>query len=209
MKNLPKPSLTISRKSVANYLVDSLERKDLTQKKVTISKGQICDHMKKKHLISIGALLGIALLLLAVFFYPKPKTFPEPLGYVSDYENVFTPIQKNRLEERLSNYEAETSREIAVVTIASTSPYNNINDYATDLGNEWGVGKEDINNGLLIVLCKNSREIRISTGYGTEKSLTDSICQRVIDKTMIPYFREGNYFDGIDVGLDELMQYWK
>ncbi|MBX2827011.1 MAG: TPM domain-containing protein [Flavobacteriaceae bacterium] len=165
--------------------------------------------MKKKHLISIGALLGIALLLLAVFFYPKPKTFPEPLGYVSDYENVFTPIQKNRLEERLSNYEAETSREIAVVTIASTSPYNNINDYATDLGNEWGVGKEDINNGLLIVLCKNSREIRISTGYGTEKSLTDSICQRVIDKTMIPYFREGNYFDGIDVGLDELMQYWK
>ncbi|MDC8003067.1 TPM domain-containing protein [Aureisphaera galaxeae] len=137
------------------------------------------------------------------------KMFPEPLGYVSDFEKVFTSIQTEKLEKRLANYEQETTREIAVVTIASLAPYEDINDYAKDLGNEWGVGKADSDNGLLIVLCKELRMVRISTGYGTENVLTDSICQAVIDKTMLPYFREGNYYDGIEVALDELLQHWK
>ena len=135
--------------------------------------------------------------------------FPFPIGSVSDYEDVFTEEQLSELTKTISLYEQETTREIAIVTISSIEPYDNITDYSTDLANEWGIGKTESDNGLLILFSKNLREIRISTGYGTEKILTDEICRKVIDKTIIPEFRKGDYFSGIKIGLIELISKWK
>ena len=137
------------------------------------------------------------------------SNFPFPIGSVSDYEKVFNDNQILNLTKIISEYEEKTTREIAIVTINSIEPYNNINDYSTDLANEWGIGKSETDNGLLILFSKNLRKIRISTGYGTEKILTDELCKKVIDEIIIPEFKKRNYYNGIEMGMTELIKNWK
>lgn len=135
--------------------------------------------------------------------------FPFPIGSVSDYERIFDEKQTSHLTKIIADYEQKTTREIAIVSISSIEPYENITDYSTDLANEWGIGNPDTDNGLLILFSKNLREIRISTGLGTEKNLTDEICKNVIDKTIIPEFKNGDYYGGIEKGLSELIKLWE
>ncbi|TDQ27534.1 TPM domain-containing protein [Tenacibaculum caenipelagi] len=139
----------------------------------------------------------------------KNKNFPFPIGYVNDYEQIFTKEQNEKLEKLISDYEKSTTNEIAIVTISSIEPYDNINDFATDLSNDWGVGKSKKDNGLVIIISKNLRLIRISTGNNTEKILTDEICKKIIDNTMIPEFRKGEFYTGIKKGLNKLISKWK
>ena len=135
--------------------------------------------------------------------------FPFPIGSVSDYERIFDKKQISNLTKIIADYEQKTTREIAIVSINSIEPYENINDYSTDLANEWGIGNPETDNGLLILFSKNLREIRISTGLGTEKKLTDEICKNVIDKTIIPELKNGDYYNGIEKGLNELIKLWE
>ena len=135
--------------------------------------------------------------------------FPAPLGAVSDFENVFSSNQISDLTKIINDYEQKTTREIAIVTVESIEPYKNIAIYSTDLANEWKIGKAKKNNGLLILFSKNLREIRITTGYGTEKILTDEVCKKVIDETIIPEFKKGDYYSGIKEGLTALIKKWK
>ena len=135
--------------------------------------------------------------------------FPKPVGYVNDFENVFTEAQKNELEKFLSLYEQNTTNEIAVITINSIEPYMDFDTYAIDLSKAWGVGKKDKDNGLTIVFSKALKKIRISTGTGTEKIITDEFCKNVIDQTIIPEFKKGEYYTGILNGLSALIREWK
>lgn len=134
--------------------------------------------------------------------------FPSPLGFVSDFEQIFSLEQRLELEKTLKNYEKESEREIAIVTVNSIEPYLDIASYSMDLANEWGIGKADKDNGLLILISSSLREVRISTGYGTEKKLTDKICKEIIDQMMIPQFKIERYFEGVQSGLSELIKKW-
>jgi uncharacterized protein len=135
--------------------------------------------------------------------------FRIPTGFVSDFEKIFTIEQRQILEKRLTEYEKSTTREFVIITTDSIKPYANIKDYSTDLLNDWAIGKNDTNNGLAIVFSKKLKEIRISTGLGTEKILTDEICKNIIDQTIIPEFKKGNFYIGIDKAITELMTNWK
>lgn len=135
--------------------------------------------------------------------------FPEPVGFVNDFDGIFTPDQEKDLENRLREYEQKTSNHIAVVTVNSIEPYSEIQWYATDLANYWRVGKKEKDNGLLIVLNNNEREIWISTGLGTEKIITDEFLKNTIDSTIIPEFRNGDYHNGIAKGVEEIIGKWK
>ncbi|MFD1161091.1 TPM domain-containing protein [Hwangdonia seohaensis] len=135
--------------------------------------------------------------------------FPLPIGYVSDYEKIFSERQISHLTKLIIDYEQKTTREIAIVTISSIEPYENVKDYATDLANEWKIGKPEKDNGLIILFSKNLRQIRIATGTGTEQKLTDEICKKVIDSTIVPEFKKGKYYNGIESGLKELMKRWE
>ena len=140
--------------------------------------------------------------------YPNMK-FPRPIGFVSDYSKILTNNQILDLENTLADYEKLTTNEIVIVTIDSIKPYTNIRLFSTDLANNWAIGKKDKDNGLIIVICTHLRDLSISTGYGTEKILTDEICKKVIDFTMIPEFKNGNYYSGIKKGINELIIQWK
>jgi len=142
-------------------------------------------------------------------FSENGNRFPKPIGYVNDFENIFTSEQRIKLDKKIAAYELETTNEIAIVTIDSIKPYESIKDFATDLSNEWGIGKQGKNNGLLLLVSKSMREIRISTGLGTEKILTDEICKEVIDLIIIPEFKNGDFYSGINKGITELINKWK
>lgn len=135
--------------------------------------------------------------------------FPQSIGIINDFSQVFTASQRNELSKTLHDYDMETTRQIVVVTVDSIAPYTDIQKFGTDLANEWDVGTAEKNNGLIIVLCKPSRKIGIATGNGTELVLTDEICKNVIDHTILPEFIDGNYYAGIKNGVTELIALWE
>ncbi|WFO16497.1 TPM domain-containing protein [Cellulophaga baltica 4] len=134
--------------------------------------------------------------------------FPKSVGIVNDYGQIFSETQYLELTKVLYEYDSTTTRQIAVITIDSIAPYKNIEKYASDLGNEWGVGAADKNNGLVIVICKPCRQIAIATGLGTEQVLTDEICNEVIAETILPEFKNGEFYTGITKGVNELIRRW-
>ncbi|TRO66797.1 TPM domain-containing protein [Christiangramia sabulilitoris] len=138
----------------------------------------------------------------------KNVQFPEYRGFVNDFNNIFTHDQIQDLEILLHEYEKQTSNEIAVVTINSIEPYDQIQWYTTDLANYWGIGSKGRGNGLLILLDNNKKKIWISTGKKTEKILTDKIVKQIIDSIIIPEFKKDKYYDGIVKGVEEIKVKW-
>lgn len=108
----------------------------------------------------------------------------------------------------MNNYKVKSTNEIAVVTIDSISPYDDIKDFGTDLGNFWGIGSKEKNNGLLIILSMNDRNIGISTGIGTEEILSDEFLKKTIDSIIIPNFKEDKFYEGIMGGLNKIIEQW-
>ncbi len=132
---------------------------------------------------------------------------PKALAVV-DNSNIFSNAENYELAVKLVRYGDSTTRQIAVVTVDSIAPYNDIQKYASDLGNYWGIGQKDLDNGLLIVFSKPLKKVAIATGYGTMKVLTDSICKQIIDSVMIPKFKNRDYYQGIDKGVDTIIKIW-
>jgi uncharacterized protein len=128
---------------------------------------------------------------------------------INDYDSIFSPLQRKELSDIIYNYNIETTRQIVVVTVDNINPYSDIQKMATDLGKYWGVGTAEKDNGLIILLCKPCQRIGIATGFGTELVLTDQVCTEVIDKTIIPEFKNGEFYSGIKDGVTELIAKWK
>jgi uncharacterized protein len=153
-------------------------------------------------------LVGFIFVLNALICFAQNATneftLPSYQGYVNDFEGILTQPQINELNEISSKHEQETSNEIAIVTITSFEPYETLFDYSVALSNFWGIGKPDKKNGIAIVFGKQIRQIRIQVGYGLEAKLNDKVVKRIIDETMIPAFKTGNYFEGIKKGLMEI-----
>lgn len=145
----------------------------------------------------------------------KPKSeiivseFPKQIGFVNDFEKIFTEEEIRFLENLLVYYEKNVNREIAVITIDSIPKNTEFEQYAIRISDDWNVGKNNDWNGLTVVLSKKLRKVRISTTDKTrDLYLPDEFCKKVIDETMIPEFKKGNYNDGILLGLNELIRKW-
>ncbi len=157
--------------------------------------------------------LYLAVLIVLIFSCKEKKSQVASNGnttltnFVFDYSDMFSKNERDSLNMKIQQFELQTTNEIAIVTKDSIP--NEITSYSVSLANQMGMGKEDKDNGLLILLIKYQRKVRISTGYGTEKILTDSICQSIIDNRMIPEFKQGNFYKGVDKGLDEIFIKWK
>jgi uncharacterized protein len=131
----------------------------------------------------------------------------KPAGWTSDYEQLFTKGQVDSLNSLISHFEAETSNEIAVVTIDRRwTTEDKFDSLVTDIGNYWGVGKKGKNNGIVLGISAGLRKIRISNGYGIEAKLSDNETKEIIDGTIIPYFKEGKFYEGVSRGLAKIMQ---
>ncbi len=124
--------------------------------------------------------------------------------FVSNPDGILSPETVNRLDVMLDSLEAQTTAEVAVVAI-NTIGNEEINTFATDLFGKWGIGKKN-DNGLLVLLVLDQRQIVFRTGYGLEGVLPDAICKRIQQRYIIPYFKEGNYDQGIYEGIQATVQ---
>ncbi len=136
-------------------------------------------------------LLAAFLTLLAAgtaFAYTSPGA---PTGYVNDFAHALSPETKRSLDTELSQFEKDTSNEIAVAIVPDMGG-DYIENYAVKLFEEWGVGKKDRDNGVLLVVAMQEHKLRIEVGYGLEGALPDSLAQRILDDEMTPRLRAGD-----------------
>ncbi|WP_452225256.1 TPM domain-containing protein [Lacinutrix chionoecetis] len=124
---------------------------------------------------------------------------------VYDYINLLSPAEKSTLENKLVKYSDTTSTQIVVAIIASTQG-EYINYLGTQWAEQWGIGDEQKDNGIFILLAKDDRKISINTGYGTEHLMTDAMSRRIIERDIIPYFKQENYFGGLNRGADAIFE---
>jgi uncharacterized protein len=141
--------------------------------------------------------------------YNAIKSYPKPTGYVNDFESLLSLKEKNQLDSIIIQFEKQTTNQIVIVTIPEIKPYESLKDFSTDLGNYWGVGQAEKDNGLIILVSKNMRQIWIGTGLGSEEILTNSILETIISTTIVPPFKKGAYFEGIRAGLIACIDNWK
>lgn len=130
---------------------------------------------------------------------------PKPIDFVNDFEKILTKQEVKELTKIILRHEKKTTNQISIVTVKSISPYKEMFDFSFDLGNYWGVGQKDKNNGVLIVVSKELRKIRIQNGEGIEKILTDEETKTIIDNEMIVEFKNDNYFEGLKKGLESII----
>ena len=134
----------------------------------------------------------------------KPKNKTDQTS-VYDYVNLLSAPQKSNLEQKLIKYSDTTSTQIVVAIINSTNG-ENINYLGAQWGQKWGIGQEKEDNGILILLAKDDRRIAINTGFGVEHLLTDAMSKRIIERDIIPYFKQNDYPGGLNRGADAIFE---
>ncbi len=130
---------------------------------------------------------------------------PGPPKLVNDFTNTLTHEQVDALEKKLVAYDDSTSNQVAVVIISTTEGYS-IEDVALQLGRKWGIGTKDNNNGVVILVAKDDRKTSIEVGYGLEGAIPDLTAKSIIDHEIIPNFKEGNYYRGLDEATDGIIK---
>lgn len=127
---------------------------------------------------------------------------------VYDTSNLFTQSERDSLTQKILDFEKQTTNQAAVFTVDSIPENEDILYFSTQVAESWGIGTKEKNNGLLITISKYDREIAISTGLGTEKTISDYKCQMIIDNIMLPEFKSEMYYKGVSKALDSLFLLW-
>jgi uncharacterized protein len=127
------------------------------------------------------------------------QEFPAPVGKVNDFANLLRTEDRTAIEATLAGVERDTTAEIALVTVRALDG-RSIEEYANRLFQEWGIGKKGRDNGVLILVARDDREIRIEVGYGLEGVLPDGLAGAIIRETFVPRFRDGQYREGLVEG---------
>ena len=141
-----------------------------------------------------GIAAAILLLPLFAWAYQSPG---RPTGFVNDFAKVLTTEQVLELNKELAAYSLQGEQnEISVVTVPNLGG-DDVESYAEALFKEWGIGKAEKDNGVLLLVAIEDRKMRIEVGYGAEALLTDAQSGAIIRNTLTPAFRAGDYYGGI------------
>ncbi len=129
---------------------------------------------------------------------------PNPARLVNDFAGVLSSSQQAELEQKLVAFDDSTSTQIAVVIIESLEGAE-VGSYAAELGEKWGIGTKKNHNGVIILMANKEHKVSIRTGYGVEEKLGAIICDRIIQNTLVPNFKQGNFYEGFDEATDEII----
>ncbi|MDO8648358.1 MAG: TPM domain-containing protein [Candidatus Peregrinibacteria bacterium] len=156
--------------------------------------------------LSPAALRSFTILIACAIAFPvSALDVPPNDGFVTDIAELLTEEQEHQLEQELTAYTKETSNEIAVLIVPSTQGEQGV-AFAVEVGRAWKVGTEK-DNGILILVAYEEREVTIATGYGLEGAAPDIVTRGIREQVMIPYFREGEYYEGIQAGIEALKKH--
>ncbi len=158
-------------------------------------------------LLRLAAVAAAALLAAAA---PRPvqaqslQPVPPLASRVTDLAGTLTAADRASLEEKLAAFEARKGAQIAVLVVPTTQP-EAIEQYSIRVVDAWKLGREKPDDGALLLVAMQDRALRIEVGRGLEGALTDLVSNRIIDETITPRFREGDFAGGISAGVDRMI----
>ncbi len=145
-----------------------------------------------------------ALFLLWLAPAAAEPQYPALVGRVVDQAELLPAETRRRLETKLAEHENATGNQVVVVTLSSLQGYA-IEDFGVGLGRGWGIGQRGRDNGVLLIVAPNEREVRIEVGYGLEGQLTDAIGRDIIENRILPSFRAGDMAAGVEAGVESIL----
>ena len=134
----------------------------------------------------------------------KSSNFPILTGRVVDQARVLSQDTKDELETLLATHENNTTNQVVVATIESLGNAQ-IEEYSIELARHWGIGQKGKDNGVVLVVAPNDKQVRIEVGYGLEGVLTDALCGVIINRYVIPEFKKGDIEGGVKIGTQKII----
>lgn len=125
---------------------------------------------------------------------------PPLSGRIVDLSVTLKGDELNRIETRLREFEDQKGSQIAILIIPTTQP-EAIEQFAIRVAEKWKIGRKKVDDGAILVIAKNDRALRIEVGYGLEAALTDATSKRIIEDIIVPRFKSGDFYGGIDAGI--------
>ncbi|MEQ1740607.1 MAG: YgcG family protein [Methyloglobulus sp.] len=151
--------------------------------------------------------LGFWLMLFCQLALAETTNFveiPKLSSRVTDITNTLSTEQVQALESKLAAFEAKKGSQIAVLIVPTTQP-EDIAEFAIKVVDLWGIGRKGIDDGLILIIAKNDRKIRVEVNYGLEGVIPDAIAKRIGTETIAPYFKNNDYYGGINAGVDQII----
>jgi uncharacterized protein len=148
---------------------------------------------------------GLALVLLVSGLAGAQVAVPPLRGHITDQTGTLTKEQQSALEQTLTAFEARKGSQLAVLMIATTAP-EAIEQFALRVAEQWKLGRKTVDDGVILLVAKNDRVLRIEVGYGLEGALSDITSKRIISETITPRFKQDDYFGGIAAGVDQIIR---
>jgi uncharacterized protein len=160
--------------------------------------------MLKAALVRWCAAIGLSLVLFVPCMSSAQLAVPLLVGHVTDQTGTLTPAQTSALEQSLSAFEAQHGTQLAVLMVSTTQP-EEIEPYALRVAEQWKLGRKKIDDGVILVVAKDDRTLRIEVGYGLEGALSDIVSKRIIGETITPRFKQGDFYGGLQSGVEQIM----
>jgi uncharacterized protein len=152
------------------------------------------------------ARFGFGLVLLLFFTAARALVpIPDLSHRVTDLTATLSAAQASALENKLAAFEAEQGSQIAVLIVPTTQP-EDIAQFGIRVADAWKIGRKNVDDGVILIVAKDDRKLRLEVGYGLEGAIPDAIAKRVIAETITPYFKAGDLAGGIDAGVTQLMR---
>ncbi len=144
--------------------------------------------------------------LLAGFTTARAEVAVPPLkAHVTDLTGTLTGTQQQDLDRRLREFESRKGSQIAVLMLPSTQP-ETIEEYSIRVAEAWKIGRAKIDDGVILVVAKNDRKLRVEVGRGLEGAIPDAVAKRVVSDVITPHFKTGDFYGGIAAGTGALMK---
>ncbi len=153
------------------------------------------------------AVAALGLLVAAALLRPAPAValeVPYLSGRVIDEAGIVPPDERARLEAQLADYEKRTGHQVVVLTVPGLEG-DAIDDFSMRVAETWKLGRKGVDDGVLFVVARDDRRMRIEVGYGLEPLLTDLEAGRILDERVAPHFRQGDFGGGIQAGVDAIL----
>src|SRR5215469_7488172 len=153
----------------------------------------------------LAVLFAFLCLVLPLQTAEAAPKFPTLTGRVVDDAHILSQQTRDDLDQKLAALEAKTSRQLVVVTLPSLQGYE-ISDYGYQLLRAWGIGQKQTNNGAIFIVAPNERKVRVEVGYGLEGVLTDALSSVILQREVLPRFRQGDMQGGVVAGTRALVE---
>lgn len=149
-------------------------------------------------------ILALVVILLATTLSKAEQTIPSLTSHVTDLTATLSASEITQLEQKLAAFEKARGSQVALLIVPTTQP-ETIEQYALRVAETWKPGRKGIDDGILLLIAKNDRTLRIEVGYGVEGVLPDAMAKRIIAEIIVPQFKSGNFVAGIDAGIEAIL----